>query len=164
MSHRGLIITLWVFGLLSPFVQTEGQARDSNLSQPSLKGLAAFNVVVEQLGPKIEGKGLTRQQLQTDLELRLRQAGVTVSSDARALLYANIAIVCNELVCAYNIDLEVQQAVRLSASPESATLLAATWKTGTTGLLLGRRLQLVRDGLTVQIDQFLNAYRTANPK
>ena len=166
MSHRGLFITVRTFGLLCLLLHTEGQAGDSSLSLSSLKGLAAFKVVVEQLGPKIEGKGLTRQQLQTDVELRLRQAGVTVSSDAPALLYANIAVVCNELVsayCAYNINLEVQQTVRLAVSPESGTLLAATWSTGTTGLL-GRRVQLIRDGLKDQVDQFLNAYLAANPK
>ncbi len=163
MSHRRLFITLWTFGLMCLFLQTEGQASDSKLSRSSLKGLVAFNVVVEQLGPRIEGKGLTQQQLQTDVELRLRQAVVTVSSDAPALLYANIAIVCDELVCAYNINLEVQQAVRLMVHPESGILLAATWKTGTTGLL-GHRLQSIRDRLRDQVDQFLKAYVAANAK
>ncbi len=138
MSHRNLFITSWIFALLCLFLQTEGQAKDSNLSRPSLKGLAAFHVVIEELGPKIEAKGLTQQQLQSDVELRLRQAGMAVSSDAPALLYANIAIVCNELVCAYNINLEVQQAVRLVIHPESGTLVASTWNTGATGLT-GRR-------------------------
>jgi len=164
MSHCGLIITLWVLGFLTPSVQTEGQAKHANLSGPSLKGLAAFNVVVEQLGPKIEGKGLTREQLQTDIEVRLRKAGVTISRDARALLYTNITVVCNAQVCAYNIDLEVQQAVRLSTSAESATLLATTWKTGATGLFTGRRWDVVRDDLTVQTYRFLNAYLAANRK
>ncbi len=163
MSHRGLFITLWTLGLLCFFLQTEGKAGDSYRSRSSLNGLAAFHVVVEQLGPKIEGKGLTRQQLQTDVELRLRHAGVTVSSDAPVLLYANIAIACNEIVCAYNISLEVQQAVRLVAHPESGTLLAATWNTGTTGLS-ERRLQSIRDRLKDQVDQFLNAYQAANSK
>jgi hypothetical protein len=164
MRHHGLIMTLWAFGILTPFVQAQGQASDSKLSEPSLKGLTALRPVVEQLGPKVEGKGLTREQLQTDLELRLRKAGVTVSSGAQALLYANIAIVCNELECAYNIDLEVQQAVRLSVSPESPAMLATTWKTGTTGLLSGRKLQSIRDLLGAQIDKFLNAYLTAKRK
>lgn len=161
MSPYGLSVALWIFALLTPFVQAEG-GRQTNLSQLSLKGLVAFNVVVEQLGPKIEGKGLTREQLQTDLELRLREAGVTISKNAPALLYANVAVVCKELVCAYNINLEVQQAVRLSHAPASAPVLATTWKSGTTGLLLGDTLQVVRQGLSGQASQFLKAYVIAN--
>ena len=163
MSQCGLIITLWVLGFLTPPVQTEGQARHANLSEISLKGLAAFNVVVEELGPQIEGKGLTREQLQTDVELSLRKAGVTISRDARALLYTNITVVCNAQVCAYNIDLKVQQAVRLDLR-RVGNAARDDLENRCDRIVHGPQVASRWGDLTVQTDRFLNAYLIANQK
>jgi hypothetical protein len=42
--------------------------------------MARATVSVEHLNPAIEGKGLTVEQLQTDVELKLRLAGIRVAS------------------------------------------------------------------------------------
>ena len=164
MRRRAIFIVLWgCGGLLCLSLPADTRAADSPQSRASLRGLSAFNVVVEQFRPPIEARGLTQQVLQSDVELRLRQAGVVVSGDAPVLLYANIAIVCNQIVCAYNINLEVHQAVQLAARPEPGPRVAVTWNTGAIGLL-SRRLHSLRDRLKDQVDLFLNAYGAANPK
>ena len=132
-------------------------------ARPSLTGITAFRVVVEQLGPKVKTTaGLRREDLQAHVESRLAHAGVAVSGDAAALLYLNVAVACNGITCAYNVALEVQQKVRLEQRPEAGTLLAATWSTGTTGIT-GRRAQGIRERVREQVDRFVEAYRTVNP-
>jgi hypothetical protein len=49
-----------------------------------LPGLEGVEVVVEDVNPKAEKYGLTRQLLQTDTELRLRQNGIRVLTDEQA--------------------------------------------------------------------------------
>jgi hypothetical protein len=141
----------------------EGGARASASRPSPLKGLQAFHVVVERLAPKIEEAGLTQAQLQSDVQSRLEEAGVPLSKEAPVLLYANVAVVCRELVCAYNVNLEVQQPVHPVLHPEAGPLLATTWNTGTTGLT-DRRLRSIRDRVREQVDQFVKAYLAANPK
>ena len=138
-------------------------AADSESARPSLKGLTAFRVLVEQLGPKIEKEGvLSRDVLQADVESRLAAAGIAVTKDAPALLYANVAVVCDRQNCGFNVALEVQQRVRLELRPQAEGLMAPTWSTGVTGLV-ARRPGLIRQNLRDQVDQFVTAYRAANP-
>ena len=125
--------------------------------------MPAFHVVVERLAPKIEEAGLTQAQLQSDVQSRLEEAGVPLSKEAPVLLYANVAVVCRELVCAYNVNLEVQQPVHPVLHPEAGPLLATTWNTGTTGLT-DRRLRSIPERVREQVDQFVKAYLAANPK
>jgi len=58
----------------------------------TLKGLHGVEVVVENPGPEVEKHGLTRQQIQTDVELKLRLAGIKVFSEKERLLSAGMPI------------------------------------------------------------------------
>jgi hypothetical protein len=139
-------------------------AADSEASRTSLTGLTAFRVLVEKLGSAVEKEAmLKREDLQADVEARLAQAGIRVSKDAAALLYANITVVCHGPSCAFNIVLEVQQKVRLEHRPRASSLTAPTWRTGVTGLV-GRQPDLIRQNLRDQVHQFVAAYRAANPE
>ncbi len=53
-------------------------ATDGPYDRASLKGVKAVSVVVEHLAPDVEKAGITSSQVQTDVELRLRQAGLPV--------------------------------------------------------------------------------------
>ena len=162
MAQRALSGTPWAAALLLISAQA-ATAADSEAARPSLKGLTAFRVLVEQLGPKVEREGvLSREVLQADVESRLAAAGIPVNKDAPALLYANVAVVCDRRNCAFNAALEVQQRVRLELRPQAGSLIAPTWSTGVTGLV-ARRPGLIRQNLREQVDQFIAAYRAANP-
>ena len=159
---RGSSRMLWAAALLLSGAQA-AIAADSEAARPSLRGLTAFRVLVEQLGPKVEREGvLSREVLQADVESRLAAAGIAVTKDAPALLYANVAVVCDRQNCAFNAALEVQQRVRLEHRPQAGSLIAPTWSTGVTGLV-ARRPGLIRQNLREQVDQFIAAYRAANP-
>jgi hypothetical protein len=74
------------------------------VGQPEvLKGLEAVRPEVERLKPEIERDGLFREELQSDLELKLRMAGIRVLSEEDAqknpnmpVLYLNVdALKCS---------------------------------------------------------------------
>ncbi len=46
-----------------------------------LRGLKGLKVVVENIPPDIEGLGLTKKDVQSDVEARLRQAGLKIYPD-----------------------------------------------------------------------------------
>ena len=83
--------------LLGVGVCVGAQAGDLDMDRATLRGLNGVQVVIEALTPKMEEDGLAAKQLQTDVELRLRAAGIPVLSQAEALntkgmpyLYVNI--------------------------------------------------------------------------
>lgn len=138
-------------------------AGDALTDRPSLLGVPAFRVVVEQLGPGVERTaGLRREDLQAHVESRLARAGIGVAADAPAILYLNVAMACNGVSCAYTVALEAQQKVRLEQRPAAGPLFATTWSTGATGIT-GRRAQGLRDRVREQADRFVEAYRSVNP-
>jgi hypothetical protein len=139
------------------------QGTDPESARSALKGINAFRVVVEQFGSKVERHAaLNREELQADVEQMLAQAGIPVSKDAPDILHANVAVVCGPEDCAFHVALQVQQKVRLESRPRDRTLVATTWSTGGTGLV-ARRSDLIRRNLREQVDQFVTAYRAANP-
>src|SRR5512139_1447514 len=69
--HRSLVVGI---GLLLLPVSAWGQG--SAAQRATLKGVNTVEVVVEAMDPVAERDGLTRAQLQTDVEERLRQAGI----------------------------------------------------------------------------------------
>src|SRR5512143_1148040 len=74
--------------LLLPAAAAWGQ--DSAAQRATLKGIAIVEVVVEAMDPVAEGDGLTRSQLKTDVELRLRQAAIAVGPNLTGHLYVNV--------------------------------------------------------------------------
>lgn len=104
----------------------------------SLKGLREVTVSVEFLDPEAEKYGLTREAIQTDSELRLRQHGIKVippsnePSPLDATLYINVNTVIEEPdfpVAAVSILVEVKQNVMLFRDPKICAR-AATWNKG----------------------------------
>src|SRR5207245_1832743 len=63
---------LW--GLVS---KTAAQV-DDNTNKESLRGLSGVMVTVNDISSEAERDGITKSKLQTDIELRLRQAGIRV--------------------------------------------------------------------------------------
>ncbi len=53
-------------------------AVDSESTRESLRGIPGVYVLIEHLNPDAESDGLTRTQLRTDVELKLRLAGIKV--------------------------------------------------------------------------------------
>ena len=161
----GLALRTWrLAAVVALCAAVPSPASDKESARPSLKGVPAFRVVVDLVGSKADrGDTLRLQDLQADVERQVAQAGIRVAKDADATLYANLAVVCGRVEwCAFNVALEVQQRVRLERRPHAGTLIGPTWSTGITGLV-ARHTRLIRQNLRDQVDQFVAAYRAANP-
>jgi hypothetical protein len=122
-----------------------------------------------------ERHGLTDSQVQTDVELRLRRAGIRVltpdEQDARPgspYLYININTKAGDGpsagLIAVNINVELRQSVRLARDPDIWVLHATTWSKSVLGLGGHAQLRHVRESLGDQVDKFINDYYAANPE
>lgn len=146
----------------------------------SLYGLEGVNVLVESPGADEKQLGLTQSQLQTDIEVKLRTAGIRVFSaeESRetsdgAYLYCNVNIkVDSDGLCAISYELSLNQIVYMNRSEEVTEKMSyytkvygITWDTGGVAISgvnnakSGSR-EIVKDS----IDEFINAFLAANPK
>lgn len=130
-------------------------------------------MVVEGMNADAERDGLTTAQIRTDVELRLRKAGIPLRSvgeekrqRGEPYLYVNIATLrsSNAPVYAVNVSVELKQDVRLERNPSISCPGAATWQTtGTVGVFHPSRLADSRKIVQDMTDEFANAYLSENP-
>ena len=143
-------------------------ANDSQAERVSLTGLTTLSVVVEDLAPVAQKNGLTQAALETEVERRLRQAGVSVTPDADAYLYVHVIVAepGSSLPLPYVIDVALMQEVTLPRGLKTRTpLQCQTWWVNSLGLTGPDRLRsAVGDRVNEFVDQFIRAYRSVNPK
>ena len=132
-------------------------------------------MLVENLGGDAEENGLHRSDIQMDVELKLRLAGIKVLTEEESLndpshvyLYVNVLVKVDKTppvsgLVAYNISCELKQYVSLVRDP-SVVRTATTWDTGGLGLIGKDKLRNIRNYVKDQVDHFLNAYLSVNPK
>ena len=149
-------------------------ASDTKSDSLSLRGLKGVEVLVE--GPKDDAKraGLTKSQLQTDVELRLRQLGIPVLTQEQSLaapgapyLYVNVNSYQRDPdvpVLDFAIRVELNQKVVL-VRDSTIRVTAATWS-GSVLSYAGTEVfaNHVREKLRTYVDRFANAYLEQNPK
>jgi hypothetical protein len=144
---------------------------DDALGTTTLAGLAGVYVLVERLPDSIKGL-LTVDQLRTDVELRLQLAGVRVltkeerhQAPGSPDLYLNVTAVSNAQVFAYYVSLELIQGVSL-VRDRRIEGAATTWSA--TGIIgqsrLNERVRQIVQTVRDQVDEFVAAYLSVNPK
>jgi hypothetical protein len=151
-----------------------GQA-DNNNSRLTLAGLTGLYVSVELKTDDAQQNGLTEAQLRTDVELKLREAGIKVvafeeisGTPGAPYLYVGVsALPLKSIpgVYAVSVNADLIQVIRLVRNP-STLALGRTWNAtgvyGTLGASIVR--EEVRKRVRDLADQFINAYLAANPK
>jgi hypothetical protein len=130
----------------------------------SLKGITRVQIVIEEISRDAERAGLTKAQLQSDVELWLRQKGITIDSRAPEQFYVNVDTANNSTGgYAYGVDVGFRQPATLQRTGK--TVLADTWSDGTVGSINSAKLaSTVRDKLRELLDGFIKEYVAANPK
>jgi hypothetical protein len=100
-------------------------AGDSPYERETLRGLNGISVVVEELSSVSSSAGLSKDQLRTAVELKLRLAGVKVVTDAESIslpgaphLYVQILSIGHNII-GYTVDVSFMQTVNLCAITES---------------------------------------------
>ncbi len=137
------------------------------LERENLKGLQGVFVLVEGIDKDAQNAGLSEDTIQTDVELRLRLAGIKVLTEAECLktpgypyLYVNLNATNRANSLIYSIGIDLNQRVTLARDPSTVTH-ASTWHTGSVGI---GGVEFIRNAIKSNIDVFLNDYLAANPK
>jgi|SRR5437588_5862570 len=144
---------------------------DNEYTRKTLVGLTGVYVSVEHIPDEMQRDGLDTTQIQTDVELKLRQAGITVltrqewlSTAAAPFLYVNVQAIKNTNFYAFSVEVQLRQRVTLVHDP-AVLILATTWSaTGVIGTVGSKKLSSLRETVRDLTDQFINAYLAANPK
>lgn len=146
-------------------------ADDTERSRRALRGLKGVGVVVDGLKPEVEQNGLTASAIQTDVELKLRQAGIPVlDSDesgkaGSAILEISVSVLTSsDGRSAYMITVGLDQDANLVRDPSIFTALATTWQVGVLGSIGRPNVRSLRDVVKDLVDKFINAYFAVNPK
>src|SRR2546425_2749891 len=118
-------------------------AQESEDAHATLRGVEGVYVIVENFKPEVERAGLTREQLQTDVELRLRKAGIrvftyeeTLKTPGNPMLYVNVNVyLASDGLGAFNISVEFHQFAFLVTNGSLDNVI--TWNVGYTGIVRG---------------------------
>jgi len=136
----------------------------------TLRGLTGVFVLIENLDPEIEKDGLTRSQIRTDVELKLRLAGIKVLSKEERLkspgmpylyVHTNIFKMEDIIGYVYSISVLLTQTVLLERDMKNSSF-ADTWKTAYVGITSD--LENIRMKIKGRVDKFINDYLAVNPK
>jgi hypothetical protein len=140
--------------------------------QKVLQDLEGIYLVIEEITLEQEDPGLLEYQLQADLKLALRIAGIPVLSAEEWIetpgtpyLYVNVTVaeVADDSLAAYSLTLELHQNVNLSREP-SITTSSSTWDTGLVNIsAIGGLDDAIRKSLATLIEFFVEDFSTANP-
>lgn len=171
--HRNLALFalgIWSFFLFSPSPSFPLS------SMESLKGLKGVEVLIEELNSDLENLGLTMIQMQSEVEAKLRKAGVPVLSKEeneeiqplrKPYLYIRInssKLSSRKEAIAYNIGIALNQQVTLRGPGEAKKcFFAPTWYTSVVGAAGRKNIQDILDAVQNLTEQFTDAYLKANP-
>ena len=163
-----LIVMILTLGLVSSLSAVNGKS-----NRATLRGLAGVGVLVEELPGEVEVEGLTRNQLQKDMESRLRGAGIKVltreecqKTPGEPYLYINVNVNIAKTesdVYPYSIDAVLIQKVSLLRNPKLTTY-AVTWSSGGVGSIAKEIVGQLAGNVEGIVDLFIKAFLSENPK
>lgn len=163
----GLIALLSLVNVSPVLASGEYQAQ-------SLRGIKEFAVLIEDLKPEIEKEGLTRNIIQTDVELKLRLAGIKVITEEESFkvpgapyLYVNVNVMKLKTIgYVFHINVEFRQSVNLLRKYR-IEYGVPTWFRGVLGgtsYSSNGAFQKIRGAVKDMVDEFINGYLSVNPK
>jgi hypothetical protein len=156
------LMTMFLIGVRSPSIQ----AQDNDFSRATLKGISAVFVEIEPLPDSGKTLGLTAETIQTDVELKLRLAGIRVVTPEEGYKlpgspYVYVILTLTPNANAAYINVQLVQNVLLERNGEHVYGVP-TWDTGY--IMPVPTSQRIRDTIKDKVDVFLNAWLSVNPK
>jgi hypothetical protein len=147
-------------------------SEDDTRDRLSLRDLDGVRVSVEELPAALGAIGVSRNRLHKAVESQLLRAGITVLNAGEFPVgdpYLVIRITASKQsggFIAYALEVAFVQIVFLRRNPAATFNRAQTWKApGAVDLVRPARLPAsMEENLSRQIDQFVQAYLSANPK
>src|SRR4029077_15389637 len=144
---------LMLVGPSSPVVRAD----DTVISRESLKGIQTVSVVIEDLDEDAKKVGLTEDNIRTDVELKLRLAGLNIAGQnstvpGNTYLYVNVKVLPP---FAANVTVELNQSVLLQRNGD-LVIGSTTWELS--GGLTNPTSERIRNLVKALADRFLNAW------
>jgi hypothetical protein len=151
-------------------------ATDDKTDRATLKGIKSVCVVVEA-ADQAHSK-LSKEELQTEIEGKLKQAGIAIDKSGTTCLYLNVRVLQaigrqaipirrkEKPIPLYAVDLRLEflQTVALTRDPATKTY-APTWSAANMATVasddLGNAASEIANSLA---DQFITAYKSLNPQ
>jgi hypothetical protein len=143
------------------------QIFSQNDVKKTLKGFNTLKVYVEPLDPEMERLGLTREQIQTDVEIKLRKTGfnvIAIGESFSPVIYLYITLHSYHSgsgSIAYYIETSLRQEVLLDRNT-SVNIIASTWSSAELGIVSQSKVRQLRDQISKKVDKFINAWLKAN--
>jgi len=172
MNKRIWLIVLIILSFFL-FLESSILAINGLSNRATLRGLKGFGVLVEKLPPEVEKEGLKSDQLQREVEIKLRTAGIKVMTKEESFktpgepyLYININVNIAKTesdIYPYSIDLLLIQKVSLLRDPK-LTSYAVTWSTGGVGSIGKPIVGQLGESAEAMVDVFIKVYLVENPK
>jgi hypothetical protein len=136
------------------------------LKRSALKGIESVYVMV--LAPEAAARcpDLTDEQVQTDVEARLRGADIRIDPDASSLLLVSVVSVeaLKDILYGFAVSVELTEVVLLARDKRNMTL-GATWHQVGVGVAGTSTIpEYPRRLLADIVDRFIHAYREQNQK
>lgn len=135
--------------------------------QKALAGLKGVQVLVSKIDPQAESLGLTRNQIQTHVEVRLRKAGVkvlTVGDMSEApgypALWVYVGTHINQGLVSYSIRICLLELVTLARGFQTTGTIWNDSAGGVRTINASEIRKIVGD----LVGEFINDYLAANPK
>ncbi len=156
--------TLVIFLAFGSLSQTFSQT-DATLK--TLQGFDTLKVEIEQLAPDLEKAGIKTEEIQTDVETKLRQAGFKIRSSDEAnnpyiVLHIGVSSVDNGVGgFAVSVTSSLNQLIILDRN-KSVASVASTWESRSIVSVIKEKVQAIRSFVNSQVDLFVNAHRRAN--
>ena len=155
--------------LVSVILSAEVWGVSSEYERQTLRGLQGIWVVVEDLPPEVERRGLTREKILSDVEQKLRGAGIKllnrnmcIVTPGRPQLYVNVRTFkpgeANGY--AYYNSIDLRQVVDLERN--QLRTFSPTWSRYSAGIVSENQLDLIRDDMRQMVDVFVDTWLTVN--
>jgi len=184
MKAKQYVAVLAIATLLIPAlwaVELAAEKPGGTLSSPTmvlgqretLRGLQGIGVIVDMVRPEAEQLGLTREALQTDTDLQLRQYGIKVVSFLEMfttpgvpVLYinANVKVRPGEIdpTVAVSLVVQLKQNVSLDRDP-TIHCKVPTWESAAVATVGRANIRQVRDVAKDLVAGFIKDYLAVNP-
>jgi hypothetical protein len=142
-------------------------AGDIKSDRETLKNLKGVHVHVQDLNQDIEQAGLSKDQIRTDVELKLRLAGIKVLTllehyEGKGAPYLHIYLDSHKTEkgeFVYSLSFGIIQEVRLVRN--NTITDAITWSISGVGY---NNIEGIRAHIKDRADKFINDYLSVNPK
>jgi len=155
-----LVVFLTFGGLSQTFAQTDASLK-------TLQGFDTLKVEIERLAPDLEKAGIKTEEIQADVETKLRQAGFKIKNSGEAnnpyvVLRIAVSSIDNGVGgFAVSVTSSLNQLIVLDRN-KSVASVAGTWESRSIVSVIKEKVQAIRSFVNGQIDLFVNAHRRAN--